>query len=41
MIRHILKDGTKVDSIEGRVIKADQFETLYAIIDRIQRKGQK
>ena len=40
-IHHVLKDGTKVDSVEGHVIKADDFSVLYEVIDRINRKEQK
>lgn len=36
-IHHVLKDGTKVDSIEGHVIKADEFQVLYEVINRIQK----
>lgn len=40
-IHHVLKDGTEVDSIEGHVIKADEFSTLYEVINRISnRKDQ-
>lgn len=38
MIRHVLKDGRTVDSIEGHVIKADQFPVLYEVIERISKK---
>lgn len=34
-IKHVLKDGTQVESIEGKVIKADQHELLYEAIKRI------
>lgn len=41
-IKHVLKDGTKVDSIEGHVIKADEFPLLYEVVNRINnRKDQK
>lgn len=40
MVRHILKDGTEVKDIKGKVIKASEFRTLYEVINRIQ-KGQK
>lgn len=39
-IRHILRDGTQVDDIEGHVIKADEFATLYEAISRINVKGK-
>lgn len=38
MIRHILKDGTEVTDISGHVIKAEQFEVLYQIIDGINER---
>ena len=39
MIHHVLKDGSKVESIEGHVIKADQFDMLYQIINNIKTRG--
>lgn len=39
MIRHVLKDGTAVASIDGHVIKADQFPVLYEVINRISKEG--
>ena len=38
MIHHILKDGTEVTDIAGHVIKADQFEVLYQIMDSINER---
>ncbi len=38
-INHILKDGTQVDSIEGHLIKADEFKVLYEVINRISKAG--
>ena len=38
MIHHILKDGTEVADITGHVIKADQFEVLYQIMDSINER---
>lgn len=40
MIRHILKDGTEVNSIKGVVIKADQFPQVYRVIERIEERGK-
>ena len=40
MIYHILKDGTAVDSIEGLMIKADDFPVLYETINRIMEEGE-
>ncbi|WP_298535752.1 hypothetical protein [uncultured Methanobrevibacter sp.] len=38
-IKHILKDGTQIDDIAGKVIKADQFPVLYEAINRINKAG--
>jgi hypothetical protein len=38
-IKHILKDGTEVPDIAGRVIKADEFPVLYEVVNRIQKEG--
>jgi hypothetical protein len=38
-IKHVLKDGTQVESIDGKVIKADQFSVLYETINRMQKEG--
>ena len=35
MIKHILKDGSCVDSVAGIVIRADQFESLYRMMEKI------
>ena len=35
----VLKDGTQVESIDGKVIKADQFDVLYETINRMQKEG--
>ena len=35
MVKHFLKNGQQVDSIEGIVIKMDEFPRVYEIMDRI------
>lgn len=40
MIRHILKDGTEVDDITGKVIKAEQHPVLYEVISKISEKQE-
>lgn len=40
MIKHVLKDGTEVPSVEGKVIKADDFRTMYEVIIRITMKEE-
>ena len=39
MITHVLKDGSRVDSVKGVVIKADQFPQVYKVIERIEERG--
>lgn len=39
MIKHVLKDGTKIDDVTGYVIRMDEFKSLYKLIDSISRKG--
>lgn len=39
-IHHVLKDGTEIDSIDGHVIKAAEFDVLYEVISRIQKEGE-
>lgn len=38
VMHHILKDGTEVSDITGHVIKADEFETLYQVVNRINER---
>lgn len=38
-IKHVLKNGTQVDDIAGKVIKADQFSVLYEVVNRISKAG--
>lgn len=35
MVVHVLKDGTILDSIEGHVVKVQDAEALYNMIDQI------
>lgn len=37
-IRHILRDGTEVADVTGRVIRLNEFGTVYAVIREINRK---
>jgi hypothetical protein len=39
MIKHVLKDGSVVDSIEGHMIKAADYPVLYEVVNRIQKEG--
>ena len=38
MIKHFLKDGTQVDSVEGIVIKQKDFPELYKIIEKMNER---
>lgn len=38
MIKHFRKDGTQVESIEGIVLKKDEFKGLYAMLDRMEKE---
>ena len=38
---HILKDGSIVEDITGHVVKMEDAESLYQLIDSINRKGLK
>lgn len=39
---HILKDGTRLDDISGHVVRMEDAEELYRLIDSIsQRRGER
>ena len=38
---HILKDGSQVEDITGRVVKMGDVDTLYSLIREINSKSQK
>ena len=38
MITHILKDGSKVESISGKVISSKEFPIIYKILEGGQRR---
>lgn len=40
-IRHILRDGTEVADVAGRVVRLNEFGTVYAVIQEINRKERK
>ncbi len=40
-ITHILKDGTKVADISGKVIEAKEHRLLYEVINRINEQGRR
>lgn len=35
MIRHILKNGQEVASVEGLMVKAAEFPTLYQMVSEV------
>ena len=40
MVKHVLKDGTCIDNIEGHVVKVEDAKVLYALIDELNEKGR-
>ena len=38
MIKHFLKDGTQVDSIDGIVVKQKDFPELYKLIEKMNER---
>lgn len=40
-VHHVLKDGTKVDDVAGRVIEAEEHTVLYEVINRINEGRSK
>ena len=38
---HILKDGTRLDSIRGHVVRMEDAEQAYMVLDAINRKNDK
>lgn len=38
---HILKDGTRLDDITGHVVRMEDAEELYRLIDNINQKKKK
>ena len=38
MVIHILKDGSVVKDITGRVVRMEDASTVYQLIDRINRE---
>lgn len=41
MIRHVMKDGTRKESIEGFTVSADQASAVYDLINMIERKEER
>lgn len=35
---HILKDGTRVESVKGLVVKPEEAEQVYRVIDAINKR---
>ena len=38
MVKHFLKDGSQVESIEGYVLKQKDFPGLYSTLDQIEKR---
>lgn len=41
MIKHVLKDGRQVESVAGIVIKQEDFNHVYQVIERIEKRCSK
>ena len=39
MIKHVLNDGSIVNTLEGTLIKKEDFEVLYEVIRKIEEEG--
>lgn len=40
-ITHVLNDGTVLDDIQGHVVKVGEAESVYDLIDSINRDGKR
>ena len=38
MVRHFRKDGTQIESVEGIVIKREDFKAVYEILEKIEKR---
>lgn len=38
-VTHVLSNGTKLEDITGHVVKKEEAETVYDLIDHINREG--
>ena len=41
MITHVLKDGSKVESITGKVISSIEFPVIYKILEGGDKESEK
>lgn len=41
MVKHILKDGTVLKDITDHVVKVEDAEAVYVLMDKINDKGGK
>lgn len=40
MITHILRDGSKLNTVSGIVITAEQFPMIYKVKHQIEERGE-
>ena len=40
MITHVLKDGSKVESVSGKVISSIEFPVIYKILEGGDERGE-
>lgn len=41
MIYHYLKDGSRIDSIDGYIVKYEQKKELYKRLYKLNKRGKK
>ena len=41
MVYHIMKDGTKLTDITGKVIKVSEADSLYEVMKQIHKRRQR
>lgn len=41
MVIHILKDGTRLDDIAGHIVRIRDAETVYKLMDELNKKRAK
>jgi hypothetical protein len=40
-VTHVLRDGTELDDIQGHVVKKDDAEAVYSLMDVINQKEKR
>ena len=40
-IKHVLKDGTALDDISGKIVRTQDAKQVYVLIDKINERGKR